>query len=303
MPRVYIARSFRDFEDGRYVVKRASNHELTLLSGLKWSFDKAGFGNIIPLLDTGTFQSGYDFIVQPLRCPIERALSPPSIKAILPLSRGLLSGTSFLHRCMIAHMDIKPDNLVYKPTRGGDLHIEIIDFDVSLKLKFRDETSSKYLGSPGYMVPEVQKLSHRESTDWSESQDGTDTDVGAENRNGTCTEKEEYSPIRADRYSVGRVLLYFTRGLGAEKCKGLVEFARKLTNERAENRPDLLEWSDGEDHGKRSKRAAPDSNPGFSKRQHSSTYTIGDHGHREVQGNRLTPAIRRPAAAVPAVGA
>lgn len=52
-----------------------------------------------------------------------------------------------------------------------------------------------------------------------------------------------YSPILADKWSCGRVLLKFTERLGrGEDDKGLRIFARQLMNDNPNERPPLLEW-------------------------------------------------------------
>ncbi|KAH9932356.1 kinase-like domain-containing protein, partial [Fomitopsis serialis] len=85
------------------------------------------------------------------------------------LSYDLISGLSFLHTHNVAHRDVKPANLVYT----ADYRLQIIDFDIALRVVGEDEMREGFCGSAGWTAPEVGKT---------------------------------YSPIRADRWSCGRVL-------------------------------------------------------------------------------------------------
>ncbi|KIY47238.1 kinase-like protein, partial [Fistulina hepatica ATCC 64428] len=84
----------------------------------------------------------------------------------------LIKGLAYLHKLCIAHRDIKPDNLLI----DGDFCLKIIDFDIAIQVKDKDEEVSGHRGAKGWEAPEVKnKLS-------------------------------TYSPIKADRWSCGHVI-------------------------------------------------------------------------------------------------
>jgi len=126
------------------------------------------------------------------------------------LSRDLAKGLTFLHDNDIAHLDIKPANLVYT----DNYCLKIIDFDVSVRVKGEDYEIDDYLGSEGWMAPEI----------------------GTENGR-----RQMYSPIRADRYSCGRVFKEFA-SVHDGNDEGLAEFAGRLMALIPRNRPRLSEW-------------------------------------------------------------
>jgi serine/threonine protein kinase len=86
---------------------------------------------------------------------------------------GLINGVPYLHKFYIAHGDIKPDNLVV----DRNFCLKIIDFDVAMQVEDEDELVEGQRGTKGWMAPEIE-------------------------------EKSMYSPIKADRWSTGKVLLY-----------------------------------------------------------------------------------------------
>ena len=89
---------------------------------------------------------------------------------------GLIKGLAFLHEHKIAHRDIKPDNLV----RDHDFNLKIIDFDVAIKVEDENTEINGYCGTKGWTAPEIGK------------EDGP---------------TPMYSPIKADEWSCGRVIL------------------------------------------------------------------------------------------------
>ncbi|KAH9064015.1 hypothetical protein EDB87DRAFT_91654 [Lactarius vividus] len=92
------------------------------------------------------------------------------------LGRGLIEGLAYLHEHRIAHRDIKPDNLVC-----DDIFcLKIIDFDVAIEVEDENTEVDKYRGTRDWTAPEMGE------------EDGP---------------TPMYSPIKADRWSCGRVLL------------------------------------------------------------------------------------------------
>jgi len=94
--------------------------------------------------------------------------------------------------------------------------LKIADFDIAMQVKDEDEEVNDQCGTKGWMAPEV------------------------ENKSST------YSPIKADRWSCGRVLLY----LLDECLKGerlLRVIGRELKAHDPKRRPSLLEWKSWSD--------------------------------------------------------
>ena len=129
------------------------------------------------------------------------------------LSWGLVAGLAYLHEYQIAHRDIKPDNLVC----DDDLNLKIIDFDIAMKVEDENTKIEEYWGTEGWTAPEIGK-------------EGGPTPM--------------YSPIKADRWSCGRVILCHIMvvevraGIG----KRLLTFANQLISKDPQQRPSLLGW-------------------------------------------------------------
>jgi serine/threonine protein kinase len=104
---------------------------------------------------------------------------------------GLIEGVACLHKLCISHRDIKPENLVV----DREFCLKIIDFDVSMRVEDENEVVEGQCGTKGWMAPEIE-------------------------------EKSMYSPIKADRWSTGKVLFYL---LDLEEDTDLRAIARKLT--------------------------------------------------------------------------
>ncbi|KAH9952917.1 kinase-like domain-containing protein [Russula dissimulans] len=118
---------------------------------------------------------------------------------------GLIRGVAFLHKLCIAHRDIKPDNLLV----DRDFCLKIIDFDIAMQVKDEDEVVDGQCGTKHWIAPEIE-------------------------------EKLMYSPIKADRWSTGRVLRYLLeKSRGGEKS--LMTIAWRLMAYHPKQRPSMLE--------------------------------------------------------------
>ncbi|RUS13555.1 kinase-like domain-containing protein [Endogone sp. FLAS-F59071] len=124
----------------------------------------------------------------------------------LSLVKQLLEGVAFLHEHNIAHLDIKPDNLVID---RGTLYI--IDYGLA---EHKRTTLTGYRGTEEYVAPEV-------------SDDGT------------------YNPIQADLWSTGRVIQELLKvHISPEtytKLDFLDNIACKLTTVKPSERPPASE--------------------------------------------------------------
>ena len=83
----------------------------------------------------------------------------------------LFEGVKFMHDNDVAHMDLKPANILIPSAYG---RLTIVDFGLSVRLKRRNQLLQGHAGTKGYIAPEVG-----------------DT---------------KFSPIRADLWSVGKVV-------------------------------------------------------------------------------------------------
>jgi serine/threonine protein kinase len=121
---------------------------------------------------------------------------------------GLIKGLAYLHEHRIAHRDIKPDNLL---VRKEDFCLKVIDFDTAIEVKDEDEEVDGEYGTEGWMAPEVE------------------------------AQASMYSPIRADRWSCGQVIIFLLEEFGKDDTP-LRSIAMKLKARSPRDRPSLLEW-------------------------------------------------------------
>ncbi|KAH9017766.1 kinase-like domain-containing protein [Lactarius deliciosus] len=125
------------------------------------------------------------------------------------LGRGLIKGLAYLHEHKVAHRDVKPSNLVCDDV----FRLQIIDFDVAIEVQDENTEVDEYRGTEDWTAPEIGE------------EDGP---------------TPMYSPIKADRWSCGCVLLrHMMVGKGDNR---LSEFAEQLMARDPQQRPSLLEW-------------------------------------------------------------
>ncbi|THH10324.1 hypothetical protein EW145_g1403 [Phellinidium pouzarii] len=211
---IYRVQRIGDKSKTTYIAKRlhADLKELKIFQALEAVERRCE--NIIRLVDTIESSVGKCIVLPRLKC-IGDELFRGSVGGALrghyiDLSRDLARGITFLHDRNIAHLDIKPDNLVYT----SEYRLQIIDFDTSVWVESEDEKIEGYIGSEGWMAPEIGLR-------------------GGENFS--------YSPIRADRYSCGRVFMHFAT-VHEYYDEGLFLFAVRLTMDNPYKRPQLREW-------------------------------------------------------------
>jgi serine/threonine protein kinase len=194
--------------DGTAVVVKlihAHSNELSLLQYLG-SITSVG-NHTIPLLATFNLSVG-TFMVIPEATPLGLGCKLGYFQGeVAHLSRQLVDGVAFLHENGVAHLDIKPGNMVVTLQS----HLYIIDFDISVRVDGPDELIDEWLGTPPWMAPEIG------------------------DRHGP---RRPYSPIRADLWSCGLVLQALANRRGKEDDM-FETLARQLLNKNPHLRPML----------------------------------------------------------------
>ena len=164
-------------KDGRKVaLKPVGPKELDMLTGLQ----KPHENHVVKLIDAIHFTDDITIIVMPWLSPLGNRFSSPSVKSSLVAQ--LLEGVLFLHKHGIAHLDLKPGNILVEQKDRSPPRLSIIDFGVSVRVQDEETTVTGFRGTPYWTAPEVGTKDGPEMT---------------------------YSAIRADRWSCGRMLEHF----------------------------------------------------------------------------------------------
>jgi serine/threonine protein kinase len=123
---------------------------------------------------------------------------------VVQVCLGLVKGLGYLHKLCIAHRDIKPGNLLV----DHGFRLKVIDFDIAMRVEDEDEEVDDQCGTKGWIAPEVEK-------------------------------RVTYSPIRADRWSCGHVLLYLLDRFRKDDIS-LRAIAGELHSDDPRQRPSLV---------------------------------------------------------------
>jgi serine/threonine protein kinase len=162
------------------------------------------YNHTIPLLMTLELNMG-TFVLLPEATPLDHGFALGMFRSeVVDFSQQLIEGVAFLHRLGVAHLDIKPQNIVARPNR-----LFIIDFDISIRVDGPNALIDRWCGTPGWMAPEI----------------------GRQDR-PRCS----YSPIRADLWSCGLVLRYLASN-GTVKENPFKILTRQLLNKNPRLRP------------------------------------------------------------------
>jgi serine/threonine protein kinase len=128
------------------------------------------------------------------------------------VAKQLFEAIDFMHQHNVAHLDLKPANVII-PVNGGRL--TIIDFNRSVRVKGVDDMFSGIVGTDGYLPPEIK------------------------------AGRGLYSAIRADLWSCGKTLHELCASCWPSADRdALLEICRQLMNEDPKKRPmmsDVLE--------------------------------------------------------------
>jgi len=161
-------------------VLRGSTDELDILSYLHdCGADK---NHVISLLDTIIAPDNVVIIVMPWLSPLDDFLVDGCPDVVGSLQTQFLEGVCFLHKHGIAHLDLKPANVLVG--RSSLLQLSIIDFGLSIRVEGEWTLVEGYQGTRSWTAPEV----------------------GTEDRPGF-----KYSAILADRWACGKVLQYIAK--------------------------------------------------------------------------------------------
>jgi len=119
------------------------------------------------------------------------------------LALQFLEGVRFIHDNLVAHLDLKPANIVI----GAKNKLYIIDLSVSVRVPLLESRISGYQGTKGWVAPEVEQ----------------NPDAG-------------YEPIRADLWSTGQVLRHLAEYQPAYRSE-MIFLADQLQNSEPQHRP------------------------------------------------------------------
>jgi serine/threonine protein kinase len=122
------------------------------------------------------------------------------------LARQFLEGVSFIQKHHVAHLDLKPDNLVI--TEAGRLLI--LDYGISVQGSGPESWIKGYRGTEGWVAPEILE----------------DSDIG-------------YQPIRVDLWSAGRMLEYIAQRQDPHTSSLINALAVRLLDYNPQGRPPL----------------------------------------------------------------
>jgi serine/threonine protein kinase len=173
------------FNGTAVVVKslRPDSNELEILRHLH-RIDSP-YNHTIPLLMTLELNMG-TFVLLPEATPLDLGFALGMFRSdVVDLSQQLIEGVAFMHRRGVAHLDIKPQNIVVRSNR-----LFIIDFDISVRVDGPNALIDRWCGTPGWMAPEIGRRDQPR-----------------------CS----YSPILADLWSCGLVLRYLASNGAVEE--------------------------------------------------------------------------------------
>jgi len=156
------------------------NDELKIILGLqRLDSPKNHTIQVLHTYYSDNSDSPYGIIVMPWQSLLDEFLHGSPTKAG-SLWYQFLEGVCFLHEHGIAHLDLKPRNVLIGYTdESSHPRVSIIDFGISVCVKSKATKVQGYRGTPSWTAPEVG------------TEDGP---------------QMTYSPILADRWSCGQVL-------------------------------------------------------------------------------------------------
>jgi len=164
---------------------------------------KSSENHIIPILESFTCACGLGKLIAMGEDLVLRDTPDLFETAGYSLVQQFLEGVRFIHNNLVAHLDLKPDNIVV----GANNRLRIIDFSVSVRVPLLESLIKGYQGTKGWVAPEVER----------------NPDAG-------------YQAIRADLWSTGKVIRYLSKHQLAHRSE--IKFlADQLQNSNPQQRP------------------------------------------------------------------
>jgi serine/threonine protein kinase len=166
----------------KFAAKVVRPNEGTILKTLEWHHRPKNRDNyVVKLVDVISCSGGFDVILMPWLSPLGTLGDCVQDVGSLLICQ-FLEGVSFLHGSRIAHLDLKPENVLVDRT-GKEPRLSIIDFGMSILVEDTETTVTGFRGTPSWTAPEI----------------GVD--------DGPMM---TYSAILADRWSCGRMLQHIS---------------------------------------------------------------------------------------------
>ncbi|KAJ8518011.1 hypothetical protein ONZ45_g4860 [Pleurotus djamor] len=172
-PRLFFVRSRSD-SAALLVAKKTSGREIRTLKFIRDCQPPSS--HIIQLLDSFQGSSAHYAILPYMPHSLARYIDqyPKQLSEHASSICGeLVAAVAYLHRHGIAHRDIKPDNCLIDDSSS----LILSDFDIARRVVDEAEEVTDYCGTKGWIAPEIEQRTRK------------------------------YSPIKADRWSCGRVIL------------------------------------------------------------------------------------------------
>jgi len=165
---------------------------------------KSSKNYIIPILDSFTCPCGLGKLIAMKEDLVLRDAPPRLFETTgYSLARQFLEGVRFIHSNLVAHLDLKPGNIVV----GARNRLRLIDFGVSVRVPLLESRIKGYQGTKGWVAPEVEQ----------------NPDAG-------------YEPIRADLWSAGQVIRHLAKHQPAHRSEFEL-LADLLQNSEPQRRP------------------------------------------------------------------
>ena len=205
----FLNGSSGESESAREGGGRHPKGELAILKSLQMF--QSGRNHVIQLHDI--IKSHYcTIIVMPWESPLSNFLSAcPNLVELL--GTQFLEGVSFLHEHHLAHLDLKPENLLISTTDSSPLpRLSTINFGLSMYVDDEHYPVHGYRGTPSWTAPEVSS---------------------------ECSTAQTYSMIMADRWSCGLVLQYITHFHPLRRSLKFEHVCEKLLVLEPHHRPPL----------------------------------------------------------------
>lgn len=186
------------------------NDELSVLREIQ---PPDGFNRIPKLLSVHAVPSGSIMVTNYAGAPLSDCLNfPPralTVYDFMAMARHLIYAVSSLHKKRVVHCDIKPDNIVFDPgPRPGIL--TLVDFGLAEIVKDGDEETDDYVGTSGWVAPEV-------------------------------LQGEMHNKMKTDVWACGRVLAHMLLFCPANETYDKIDKLHRILTEPPDQRPDLTE--------------------------------------------------------------